>query len=88
MYTKVYIVLAMRRGILILTSSEIIELTRHVDFEKFNLVSRDLKEENKILVNDEELEDILDEIGRPDGNEILKSAVKKISDVLLSLRNR
>jgi hypothetical protein len=78
----------MRRGILILTGTELIELIRHIDSEKFNLAARNVKEQNKILINDEELEDILDEVGKPEDNEILNSVIEKISKVLLSLRDR
>jgi hypothetical protein len=78
----------MRRGVLILSSSELIELARHVDSEKIKLASLQVQEENRILVNDEELENILDEVGRPEDNEILKGAVKKISELLLSFGNR
>lgn len=78
----------MRRGILRLTGTELIELSRHIDSEKFRLAARNVREQNKILVNDEELENILDEIGRPEDNEILNSAIEKVSKVLLSLRNR
>jgi hypothetical protein len=78
----------MRRGILILSGTELIELSRHIDSEKFRLAARNVKEQNKILVNDEELEDILDEVGKPEDNEILNEAINKVSEILLSLRNR
>lgn len=77
----------MKRGILVLSASELIELARNIDFEKFNLAARNVKEENRILVSDDDLEDILDEIGRPVDNEILNNVAKKISNTLLSLRN-
>ena len=77
----------MKRGILVLSANELIELTRHIDLEKFNLAARDLKEENRILVNDEELDSILDRIGKPENNPMLESAVSKISELLLSFRD-
>jgi hypothetical protein len=77
----------MRRGILVLNSDELIELGRAVELEKIKIALENLKEENRILTNEDELENILDEIGMPEDNVILKSAVTKISDLLHSLRN-
>lgn len=77
----------MRRGILVLNSDELIELGRAVELEKIKIALENLKEENRILTNEDELENILDEIGLPEDNVILKSAVTKISDLLHSLRN-
>ncbi|KUK66875.1 MAG: hypothetical protein XD87_0443 [candidate division WS6 bacterium 36_33] len=77
----------MRRGILVLNSDELIELGRSVEQEKIKIALENLKEENRILTNEDELENILDEIGMPEHNVILKSAVTKISDLLHSLRN-
>ena len=77
----------MKRGILVLNSDELVELGRAVEQEKIKIALENIKEENKILTNDEELENILDEIGLPDDNIVLKSAVIKISDLLHSLRN-
>jgi hypothetical protein len=78
----------MRRGILVLNSSELMELGKVINTEKIGIALENLKEENKILVTDEELEDILDQIGRPLDNDILLSVSRNISEVLLSLRNR
>jgi hypothetical protein len=77
----------MRRGILVLNSDELIELGRAVELEKIKIALENLKGENRILTNEDELENILDEIGIPEDNVILKSAVTKISDLLHSLRN-
>jgi hypothetical protein len=77
----------MRRGVLVLNSDELIELGRVVDLEKIKIALENIKEENRILTNEDELENILDEIGMPEDNVILKSAVSKISDLLHSLRN-
>jgi hypothetical protein len=77
----------MRRGILVLNSDELIELGRAVESEKIKIALENLKGENRILTNEDELENILDEIGMPEDNVILKSAVTKISDLLHSLRN-
>ncbi|MFA7628189.1 MAG: hypothetical protein WCY37_02115 [Candidatus Dojkabacteria bacterium] len=77
----------MKRGILVLNSDELIELGRAVELEKIKIALENLKEENRILTNEDELENILDEIGMPEDNVILKSAVTKISDLLHSLRN-
>jgi hypothetical protein len=77
----------MRRGVLVLNSDELIELGRAVELEKIKIALENLKEENRILTNEDELENILDEIGMPEDNVILKSAVTKISDLLHSLRN-
>ena len=77
----------MRRGILVLNRDELIELGRASSLDKIEIALEDLKEENRILTNEEELENILDEIGIPKNNEILKSALGKIFDLLHSLRN-
>jgi hypothetical protein len=77
----------MRRGILVLNSDELIELGRAVELEKIKIALENLKGENRILTNEDELENILDEIGMPEDNVILKSAITKISDLLHSLRN-
>jgi hypothetical protein len=77
----------MRRGILVLNSDELIELGRAVELEKIKIALENLNGENRILTNEDELENILDEIGMPEDNVILKSAVTKISDLLHSLRN-
>ena len=77
----------MKRGILILNSDELIELGRVVELEKIKIALENLKEENRILTNEDELENILDEIGMPEENIILKSVVTKISNLLHSLRN-
>lgn len=76
----------MKRGILILNSNELVELGRVIELEKIKIALEDLKEENRILTNEEELESILDKIGIPEGNEILKNAVQKMRDLLYSLR--
>ncbi len=78
----------MRRGILVLTDGELLELSKYVQYRKINIALENLKEENRILISDEELENILDEIGRPDGNELMNNIIRKLSDLLLSLRNR
>lgn len=88
MCQKKALIRTMKRGILVLCANELIELTRHVDLEKFNLAARSLKEENRILVNDEELENILDMIGKPENNPMLEGAVSKISELLLSFRGK
>jgi hypothetical protein len=77
----------MKRGILVLNSNELIELGKVTSSEKIKIALENLQEENRILTNDEELESILDEIGLPQNNVILNSAVTKISDLLHSLRN-
>lgn len=77
----------MKRGILVLNKDELIELSKVINSEKIKIALENLKEENKILTNEEELESILDEIGLPQNNVILNSAVIKISDLLHSLRN-
>jgi hypothetical protein len=46
-----------------------------------------LEEENRLFVNEEELESILDEIGIVEDDEILLTARNKISDLLASFRN-
>jgi len=77
----------MKRGIVVLNKDELIELSKAIDLEKIKIALENLKEENRILTNEEELENILDEIGMPEDNTVLKSAVTKISDLLHSLRN-
>lgn len=72
---------------LVLTDSELLELTKYVQYKKIDIALENLKEENRILVTDEELENILDEIGRLNGNEIMSGVIKKLSDLLLTLRN-
>ena len=78
----------MRRGILVLNREELLELAKYINYEKFNIALESLSAKNKILINDEELENILDEIGKPDTNKILNIVIKKISNRLLSLRDR
>lgn len=77
----------MRRGIVVLNSDELIELGRVIELEKIKIALESLEKENRIFLNEEELENILDEIGMPEDNVILKSAVKKLSELLHSLRN-
>ena len=77
----------MKRGILVLNKDELIELGKTIDLEKIKIALENLKEENRILTNEEELENVLDEIGMPKDNTVLKSAVTKISDLLHYLRN-
>ena len=77
----------MKRGIVVLNRDELIELSKISSSEKIKIALENLQEENKILTNDEELENILDEIGMPKDNTVLKSAVTKISNLLHSLRN-
>lgn len=78
----------MIRGLLVLKKSELLELSKYIQYRKINIALENLEDENRILVTDEELENILDEIGRPNGNEIMSSVTKKLSDLLLSLRNQ
>jgi hypothetical protein len=78
----------MRRGILVLTEGELQELVKYVPYRKFSLAMENLKEENRILVTDEEIENILDEIGRPNDNEIINGIIMKLSNLLRSLGNR
>jgi PHD/YefM family antitoxin component YafN of YafNO toxin-antitoxin module len=77
----------MQRGILTLNRDELLELGKSVNSEKIKIALENLKEENRILINEEELENILDEIGMPEDNTVLKSAVEKVSDLLHSFRN-
>ena len=77
----------MQRGVLTLNREEMIELLK---IESFNRIVEDkesLSDENRIFVNEEELEGILDEIGIVEANEILLSARSKISDLLRSFPN-
>ncbi len=77
----------MQRGTLVLTKEELIELVKHVEFEKLNIALNDIKDENRIFINEEELESILDEIGINNENSIIQNISKKLSDLLLSFRN-
>jgi len=77
----------MKRGILVLNKDELIELSKVTSSEKIKIALENLKEENRILTNEEELESILDETGLPQDNIILNSVVTKISNLLHSLRN-
>jgi len=77
----------MLRGVLLLNSNELLELSKYTEFEKIHIALKDLKEENRILVTDEDLESILDEVGKPDENKILESAISNVTDLLHLLRN-
>jgi len=77
----------MLRGVLVLDSNELIELGKHTEFEKIHIALEDLKEENRVLVNDEDLESILDEVGKPENNVILNNTINKVSALLRSLRD-
>ena len=77
----------MQRGVLTLNREEMIELLKVESFNNIVEQNENLSDENRIFVNEEELEGILDEIGIVENNEILLSARSKISDLLRSFRN-
>jgi hypothetical protein len=77
----------MQRGVLTLNKEEMIELFKVESFNRIVEDKESLSDENRIFVNEEELEGILDEIGIIENNEILLSARSKISDLLRSFRN-
>jgi hypothetical protein len=77
----------MNRGIIELKKDELEELTKFVRLEKFDLAKENMKETNRIFVNEEELESIMDEIGAIFDNEILTEVKSKISETLLRFRN-
>lgn len=77
----------MQRGILILSKEQILALLIYSTFDKLVVDKVNLEEENRIFVNEEELESILDEIGIVEDDEILLTARNKISDLLASFRN-
>jgi hypothetical protein len=87
----------MQRGTLTLNSSEAkelvsnVDLTRYTDkplYSKLTSISDGSQEEYNILLSEDELEMIMDEIGFVDesSNPILSSAMKKISELLVSFR--
>ena len=79
----------MQRGILVLSKEELEEIVKYINLDKFNLARQNIQDENKVFVNEEELENILDEIGymKSEGNGILRSLLDKISKLLYSFRN-
>ena len=79
----------MQRGILVLSKEELEEIVKYINLDKFNLARQNIQDENKVFVNEEELENILDEIGymKSEGNAILRSLLDKISKLLYSFRN-
>jgi hypothetical protein len=76
----------MQRGVLILNQNELKELTKYVELKKLDIALENISEVNKIFVNEEELETILDQIGIVTDNEVLSSARSKVSQLLLSFR--
>ena len=77
----------MHRGVLILTREELLDLVKHVDFDKLNIASNNIKDVNKIFVNEEDLEVILDQIGLISGSEVLGSTREKVAELLRSFRS-
>jgi hypothetical protein len=76
----------MQRGVLILTKEELEEIVKHVDIRMLHIAFENIQEENKIFVNEEDLESILDQIGIQSDNEMLNTVRKKVSELLRSFR--
>lgn len=87
----------MKRGILILSKEELLELIKYYDInndpnnllsQKLVVATQNIQENNRISVSSEELESILDEIGYVgDDRPILKQAMNKISTTLTSFND-
>jgi histone H3/H4 len=76
----------MQRGVLVLTKEELEEIVKNVDIRILNIAYENIQEENKIFVNEEDLESILDQIGIQSDNEILNTVRTKVSELLRSFR--
>ena len=76
----------MNRGTLILTNQELQDLHSYVNFEKLNIALENIREENRVFLNEDELESILDEIGGITDIDSIKNIKEKISTLLLSFR--
>ncbi|MGI5897603.1 MAG: hypothetical protein ACOX6Q_00350 [Candidatus Dojkabacteria bacterium] len=87
----------MKRGILILSKEELLELIKYYDInkdpnnllsQKLLIATQNIQENNRISVSSEELETILDEIGYVgDDRPVLKQAMNKISTTLTSFND-
>ncbi len=87
----------MQRGVLKLNSDEYIQLLNILDieiftgtplYEKFKSALENRNTEIEIFLSEDEIERILDEVGPPiTENQVLNSALKKISDLLISFRS-
>jgi hypothetical protein len=76
----------MNRGVLILNKRELEELVLHVNLEKLTIALENISEENRIFLNEDELESILDEIGGITDTDSINNTKEKISALLLSFR--
>jgi hypothetical protein len=76
----------MNRGVIILTKKELKELVKYYQLEKLSIALGSLENTNSIFLNEDELENIMDEIGIVNNNPILNEVKKKISDLFLSFR--
>jgi hypothetical protein len=77
----------MQRGVLLLTKEELEEIVKHVDIRILNIAYENIQEENKIFVNEEDLESILDQVGMQSDNEVLNTVRTKVSELLRSFRS-
>ncbi len=76
----------MNRGIVRLTKEEITEILKYTSNEK--LMLSELKDENDIFLNEEEIENILDDLGNSNENQDLLSSREKLSKALLLFRGK
>ncbi len=88
----------MQRGILTLSKEEFNQLLSIIDINRFNQtplynkltsVGDTVDNEVRISISEDEIEQILDEVGPPIYENVLaNSAIKRINDLLLSLRTK
>lgn len=86
----------MQRGVLTLNRNEFNSLLTILDinifsdrqlFEKLNSASKSTDEQVSIFLSEDEIEKILDEVGPPiSDNQILNSALEKITDIMVGFR--
>lgn len=88
----------MQRGVLTLSKEEFNQLLSIIDINRFNqtplynkLISagNTNEKEVRISISEDEIEKILDEVGPPIYENVLaNTAIKRINDLLLNLRNK
>ena len=73
----------MNRGVIVLDRNELLEVGKYIkSIEKINIALGDIKDENSIFLNEDEMEYILDEIGYITDNSLIVSVREKISNLV------
>lgn len=71
----------MHRGILTLNRSELKEIVKHTELEKFQIAFQNIKDINEVFVNSEELEEIMDSIDPRTSDTTLSSIKDKMAQL-------